>query len=69
MMAIEEDTTAEEQLRKKQKGRLPGAKNRIPAKGSSKRTYTKEQADRKNELRRQRRVVEKTAKVTDLQKV
>jgi len=65
-MAIEEDTAAEEQPRKKQKGRLPGAKNRIPAKGSSKRTYTKEQADRKLELRRKSRSLEKAAKTAQV---
>jgi hypothetical protein len=64
MIQIEEEKGGEEQPRKKKKGRPPGSKNHIPAKSGQKRTYTKEQAERKNELRRQRRLVAKEAKIS-----
>jgi hypothetical protein len=66
MMDLEEEKGAEEQPRKKPKGRPPGSKNVIPAKGGGKRTYTAEQAERKNELRRKRTLADKAAKASDL---
>jgi hypothetical protein len=69
MMDIEEEKGAEEQPRKRYKGRTPGAKNVKPAKGGGKRSYTAEQAERKNELRRKRRLVVPAAKASDVQQV
>ena len=60
-MEIEEEKVREEQSRVKKKGRPPGSKNHIPAQSGQKRTYTKEQAERKNELRRHRRLDAKVA--------
>jgi hypothetical protein len=50
MMGIEEEKGAEDQPRKKHKGRIPGAKYRIPAKGDQKRDYSDERKARKLEL-------------------
>ena len=68
-MNIEEEKGAEEQPRKRYKGRTPGAKNVKPAKGGGKRDYSDEQKARKLELRRKSRLAEKAAKTGDLQQV
>ena len=68
-MNIEEEKGAEDQPRKKHKGRIPGAKNRIPAKGDQKRTYTAEQKEHKKELRKKRALADTAAKAADLQQV
>jgi hypothetical protein len=69
IMVIEMKKVREEQSRGKKKGRPPGSKNHIPAQSGQKRTDTKEQAERKNKLRRQRRLVAKIAKISDVQEV
>ena len=69
MIDIEEEKGGEEPPRKKHKGIIPGAKNRIPAKGDQKRDYSDEQKARKLERRRKSRLADKAAKEADLQKV